>query len=157
MVAKHENAAPRCRPQNAFTLVEVLIAVAVISIVFVTLYFGISAGFGVIATTREDLRATQILNEKLETMRLYTWSQLNDANTIPRKFTNWYYELANANDLGVAYTGSVTISGVPFSNNFSSGMRQVRVGLSWMSGKVPRYREAYTYVSSNGLQKYIMD
>jgi prepilin-type N-terminal cleavage/methylation domain-containing protein len=143
--------------RNAFTLVEVLISVAVISIVFVTLYFGISAGFGVVATTREDLRATQILNEKIETMRLYTWSQINNNTTIPRSFTNWYYELANASDLGVAYTGSVTISGVPFSNNFSSGMRQVRVGLSWTSGRVPRYREAYTYVSSNGLQKYIMD
>jgi prepilin-type N-terminal cleavage/methylation domain-containing protein len=147
----------RRRVRLAFTLVEVLISVAVISIVFVTLYFGISAGFSVVTTTREDLRATQILNEKLETMRLYTWSQLNDNTTIPRTFTNWYYELANANDLGVAYTGSVAITAVPFSNNYSAGMRQVRVGLGWMSGRVPRYREAYTYVSSNGLQKYIMD
>jgi len=55
---------------SAFTLVEVMVAVWLGAIMFVGLYLGFSQGFAVIQLTRENLRATQILQEKAETIRL---------------------------------------------------------------------------------------
>src|SRR5687767_14388252 len=61
---------------RAFSIIEVLVALAIAGVLFTSLYAGISAGFVVIETARENLRATQIMVEKLETIRLYTWEQI---------------------------------------------------------------------------------
>ena len=49
-------------------MVEVLVAVSLVGIMFVSLYSGISSGFAVVQLARENLRATQILQEKMETI-----------------------------------------------------------------------------------------
>src|SRR5467141_1985271 len=63
--------------QGAFTLLEGLIGVAVMGILIVCLYTGMTSGFNVVRMARENLRATQVLQEKFETLRLYTWDQIN--------------------------------------------------------------------------------
>src|SRR5690242_10880657 len=55
----------------AFTLVEAVVAMAIVGVVFVSLYSGMATGFGMIRTARETLNAAQILEEKFETIRLY--------------------------------------------------------------------------------------
>ena len=62
---------------------EVLVAVAIIGTVFVSLYLGMTQGFAIVQVARENLRATQILQEKTEIIRLYTWDQINTAGFIP--------------------------------------------------------------------------
>ena len=57
----------------AFSMIEILVAMVVLGIMFVSLYSGFSSGFAVVQLARENLRATQILQEKMETIRLYTW------------------------------------------------------------------------------------
>ena len=68
--------------RRAYTVMEVLVAVAVVGVVFVTLYLGMLQGFAIVKTGRENLRATQILEEKMEVIRLYTWPQINTAGFI---------------------------------------------------------------------------
>ena len=63
----------------AYTLVEVMIGVAIMSTGLASLCLGFSQGFTVIQVARENLRATQILQEKMETIRLFTWNQLTNA------------------------------------------------------------------------------
>src|SRR5882672_783086 len=74
------------KTQSAFTFVEVIIAMAAVGVVVVALYLGISSGFSIIRLARENLRATQIMVEKMETVRLYNWDQINSNGCIPRAF-----------------------------------------------------------------------
>src|SRR5436189_5682000 len=65
---------------SSFTLAEVMVAVLIVSIAVVSLYTGVSSGFALVKLAREDLRATQIMLQKMETLRLYKWSNFTDAN-----------------------------------------------------------------------------
>src|SRR2546430_1315767 len=83
------------RPGNGrsgFTLIEALVGFAVAGIAMFTLYAGITYGVAVTQATRENLRATQLIMEKFETIRLYTWEQMNGSNgfVIPQTFTETY-------------------------------------------------------------------
>ena len=72
---------------RAFTLTEVLMSVAVLGVMLVSLYLAFSAGFTEIRVARENLRATQVLVQRAETLRLYTWTQLNDPAYFKTNFT----------------------------------------------------------------------
>src|SRR2546430_17523210 len=88
---------------------EVLVAVAIIGVQFVTLYVGMTQGFGIVQESRENLRATQILQEKMETIQLYTWNQITNAGFIPPTFTASFYPAAHTNP-GLDYQGTMTIT-----------------------------------------------
>src|SRR3974377_2461188 len=61
----------------AFTLADVIVAVFVLGTVGGTFCVGLSSGFYVLQNTREDLRATQIMMQRVEAIRLCTWSELS--------------------------------------------------------------------------------
>lgn len=140
--------------KGAFTLVEVMIGVAVMAVMFVSLYLGFTQGFAIIQLARENLRATQILQEKMETVRLYTWDQLNTAGFIPPTFTAPFYA-AGATNQGIIYTGTLTISNPAMGESYAADMKQIDVQLSWNSGNVQRNRNMRTLVSKYGLHNYI--
>jgi type II secretory pathway pseudopilin PulG len=142
------------RLREAFSIVEVLIGMAVAGIVFVSLYAGISAAFGVLQMTRENLRATQIMVEKMETIRLYNWQQLNETGFIPQTFTAPYHPLGDG-DGGLLFSGKLVITNAPFNHTYAEDVRLIRVELNWTSGRVERKREMSTLVTRNGLQNYI--
>ena len=64
----------------AYSLVEVIVAVLVLALMLISLYGGFSSGFAVVKLARENLRATQIMMQKMETIRLLKWSQFLDTN-----------------------------------------------------------------------------
>lgn len=136
-----------------FAMMEVLVAVGLLGLTFGALYSGISSGFATVMIARENLRATQILQEKMETIRLYTWDQINKTNFIPGTFVEPYYTSDDSN--GLMYTGTVTVATAPFTATYSSKVRMVSVELKWKSGGVLRTREISTFVAQDGLQEYI--
>ena len=138
----------------AFTLLEVLIAMFVVGTVLVSLYAGMSGGFAVTQASRENLRATQVMVEKLETIRLYTFDQIAVANFIPSTFVSPYYSYGT-NQSSLSYTGKVTISACPFNALYSGDLKQVDIQIKWISGGVQRTRQMNTLVARNGLQAYI--
>jgi hypothetical protein len=142
------------RAENAFTLPEVLTATVVIGFMFFTLYAGISAGFAVVQLARENLRGTQILQEKLETIRLYNWDQVTNSTFIPSTFVESFYP-ENASASGISYTGTVKVAASSISESYSSYLREVTVTVNWVSSSVLRSREMTTYVSRYGLQNYV--
>ena len=136
---------------------EVLVAVAIIGVQFVTLYLGMTQGFGIVQVSRENLRATQILQEKMETIRLYTWDQITNAGFIPPTFTAPFFPTGQTNQ-GVNFEGTMTISDVPspLSNaSYASDLKLVVVQVNWTSGNVQRKRDMRTLVSHYGLHNYI--
>src|SRR5262245_45496790 len=113
--------------RRAYTLIEVLVAVGIIGVLFTTLYLAFSAGFTVIRAARENLRATQIMVQRQETLRLYTWSQLKDATYFKTNFTD------SAAPLGVTYYGSISLKqpsnvGAP---SYLDNMRTMVITLQW--------------------------
>src|SRR5881394_4069160 len=88
-------------PQSAYTLPEVMMGVMIMSIMFVTLYTGFTQSFGVVQTSRENLRATQILQQYSELIRLYTWDQLTNSSTIPATIYWTFYPLGGTGAQGV--------------------------------------------------------
>ena len=138
----------------AFSFVEVLVAVLIGGIMFLTLYAGISSGFAVLQVARENLRATQILQEKMETVRLYNWGQLTNTGFIPLNFTDTFYPGTNATS-GITYTGTVAIAAAPITESYSNDLRQITVNVQWVSGHALCQREMSTFVTRSGLQNYI--
>jgi hypothetical protein len=145
---------------RAYTLAEAMVCIAVIGVMFISLYAGFSSGFAIIRVTRENLRATQIMLERMETIRLYRWDQLTNSTFIPSLFTNYYYpDGLAASQGGVSYTGSLSVAKIPASSGlpttYRSDMRQVTVQVGWVSGSTTRQRTATTYVARYGLQNYV--
>jgi hypothetical protein len=141
---------------EAFSTIEVLVAVLIAGIVFVTLYSGITSGFAFVQLMRENLRGIQIMEEKMETIRLYRWDQINEAGYIPTNFVDSFYPLTSTQSTsGLSYTGTVTIAAAPLTESYQDSLKQVTVNVSWKSGNTLRQRSMTTLVSQYGLQNYI--
>ena len=144
----------KSRNNRAFSLVEALIAVLVLGISFVSLFAAFSTGFTAVEVSRENLRATQVLLEKLETIRLYSWNQINQAGFIPSTFTAPFNPSTNATG-GFTFNGTVTITNSPVSESYSNDLRMVNVQVNWTSARIARKASMSTLVSRYGLQNYI--
>jgi hypothetical protein len=155
-IALQEQKTPRY--ELAFSMVEVLMGVALIAVMFVSLYGGMTSGFAVTQLARENLRGTQIMLERMEGIRLYNWNQIVYSNMIPKNFTNYYYPLAaSGKSKGIPYVGTMAISGATLSPSasYSADMRTVTVSISWTNGAARRTRAMSTYVAKNGVQNYV--
>jgi hypothetical protein len=131
-----------------------MVSVGIIGVLFVSLYLAFSAGFTVIRVARENLRATQILVQREETVRLYTWSQLTDPTYFKTNFVD------NFAPLGTTYYGNITLSqpanmGSP---SYLSDIRTVTLTVRWtnsIGSKLPHIRQMQTQVAHYGLQNYV--
>lgn len=150
---------------SGFSMVEVLVGIAIMSVTLVSLFVGQSAGFGLTKTAREDLRATQIMLERMEGVRLYNWNQLVYSNMIPENFISYYYPGAkNSESKGTTYRGKIKIGSVALTPpaSYSTNMRSITVTLYWtnyygpkMTNTLIRSRSMTTYASRDGIQNYV--
>jgi type II secretory pathway pseudopilin PulG len=163
------------RRQAALAMVETLVVVAIIGTLFLSLYGGISSGFAVVNLARENLRANQIALEKMETIRLYTWEQINSNGFVAPTFTAPFFPQIDYKQVaenrgeevsisesgstgeGFTYYGSVMITNAPadIPSEYSGSLKRVIVSITWTNGAVARTREMDTLVSEYGMQNYI--
>ena len=146
--------------QMGFTLPEVMISVSILAGLMVSVFAGMAIGWAVINTSRQDLRATQILTQKIESIRLLTWAQLT--NQCPFTFRETYDSLSQTNGSGLWYFGRVslgTATNIPSTCNYRDDVRLVTLSLSWTNnfGRSPvvHNRQMQTLASKNGIQQYI--
>ncbi len=155
-VAAEGTAQPRSlSARSAFTLIEVMMSSGLLAVMSVTLYMAIAQGFAVAEVARENLRATQILQEKMETIRLYSWDQINQPGFIPFAFTNYYDTSGSPGNKGLVYQGTVVVTNVPINETYASNLRWVNIQVTWTSSNTRRQRSMQTYVSMYGLQNYV--
>ena len=136
-----------------FGLTESLIGVVIMGMVFVALYSGMATGFHSVRSARENLRATQILMEKFEAVRLYNWEQITTPGFVPTTFTNVFAPSQAVR--GTLYVGTVTINPAPVTEVYSNDMRHVTIQLSWNSNGSTKTRSFTSFVARYGLQHYI--
>src|SRR5438874_3634576 len=97
---------------QAFTLVEVMLAVVIVGIEFVSLYVAISQGFAVVQSARENLRATQIMQEQVEIVRVLDWDKVITTPS-PWTFNANFYPAGGTNGQGLTYLGSIAVTNAP--------------------------------------------
>jgi prepilin-type N-terminal cleavage/methylation domain-containing protein len=148
--------------RRAFTIVEVLVAVTIMGMAIAALMVATSSGLRTIKQAREDLRATQIMAQRLETIRLLTWKQLNDTKYFNTDIFTDYYDADKST--GTVYYGKCELLSCPYSVDYASSLKTVRITLTWTNGVLStngvrfpyaHFRTNDTLVCSNGLQSYI--
>src|SRR5688572_621100 len=116
-----------------------------------------TTGFQAVRSARENLRATQIMLEKFEDLRLYNWDQITSTNYyVPLSFTNHY--VLNPTTAGTVYYGDVRIAPLPVDpiEPYREDLRAITITLRWNSGNNnPRTRTFTSYVAKYGLQNYV--
>ena len=149
-----ESAGRQRRLPQAFTVLEVVVAMLIIGLIVLAVYSAITSGMGTVRMARENLRATQILLDKMETIRLYDWDQLNNNFIAPSFIAN--YDVTNASTTaGVLYYGTVSIAPADTATSYSDDMKLVTVRLNWKTGQIARSRDLSTYVCRTGIQNYL--
>lgn len=153
------NSSPRLRRKltAAFSIAEVSVAMGIIGTASVALFSGFTTGFFTMQMARENLRATQIMLERTETLRLYNWDQVTLPGFIEPTFTEKYDPNATSGAQGLTYSGTVRIDPVPLTTAYSDDMRMVTVTLNWKTGEINRNRSFTTYIARNGMQNYVYD
>ncbi len=156
------------RGVRAFSLIESMVAACIVGVLFTSLYAGITAGFGALNSARENLRATQVMIDKMETLRLYSWTQVStfgsSTSYIPSTFTESFYPTTTnysvsivstgATGSGFVYYGTVNVTNAGFTENYSNSVKLVTITLNWTNG-VRRSQSMSTYVGQYGIQNYI--
>jgi type II secretory pathway pseudopilin PulG len=138
------------------TLVEVVVAAAILVVVGAGIIGSLGYGFFTTQLFRENQRATQIILEKVETLRLYSWDQINSNGFIPATFTNVYDPKAAVGQQGVTYYGTLAVSNFPSGTSYSTNMRQLTLTLRWNTGgNTPHRRTLTTCVAKDGIQNYV--
>ncbi len=150
----------RVRSQNRTTsgvsLIEVVMAVCVVGLVSAGLMGAISCGFTMLSRTRENQRATQVMLEKVETLRLYSWSQINSNGFVPAKFTELLNPLDADEKNPALITGTMSVEKFPFTTSYSNSLKQVRMTIEWRgTGNLLRKREFTTFIAKDGMQNYV--
>jgi prepilin-type N-terminal cleavage/methylation domain-containing protein len=139
--------------RDAFSLIEVVFAVAIVGVLVITLYGAIASSVTLVKSCQENERVTQLLSEKMDTIRLYNWTQMTNG-FVP---TNFVAGIDPMNSAGQPYyTGRIAIVQAPVTESYRSNLLQVTVTVAWTSDSRPQTRSMSTFVAKYGLQSYIM-
>lgn len=146
------------RGSEAMTLVEVMIGVGILGVMMLSFYGGFAFAFSEIRLSRENVRATQILEERMEVVRLLNWDQITKMpGYVPTSFQASFYSenIANPPPDDFMFFGTVTLTNAPLTESYAGHLRMITIEVDWMSGKIKRKRKMSTFVSEFGLQKYV--
>ena len=138
------------------TLVDLVMAVGVLGVMAGGIFGSFRYGLLTLQLVRENQRATQVILEKVETIRLYSWDQVaNSPGFIPATFTDVYDPQATNGCQGATYHGTVTVTNCSLSSSYAANLRQLTVTLSWTTRDVPHTRSLTTYIAKDGIQNYV--
>ena len=143
----------KINPLHGTTLVDVIMSVALIAVLSGGLVGSLTYGYFVMDLTRQNQRATQILLERSEAIRLYNWDQVNSNGFIPTTFTD-VYDPQSSNAQGVTYSGTLSKSFVQ-TNAYGTNLAQFAMTLTWRTKNVNHTRSMYTYIAKDGVQNYV--
>jgi type II secretory pathway pseudopilin PulG len=147
---------------TGFTFVETMVAMAVAGVMIAALLGGLTWSTMLIRISRENLRASQILVEKMEVVRLLSWDQLTASNVIPGSFTAPYYATGLSNSVvsGPTFYGSISIAPPrqsPLQAAYTNDMRVISVQITWTNQGMAYSKQLSSYVSRYGIQNYLIN
>jgi prepilin-type N-terminal cleavage/methylation domain-containing protein len=138
--------------QRGFTIVEVMMAAAVMALAIATSIAAMQRGFLSLDTARKLTTAGQIMQCEMEKMRMVKWSEIN---AYPTTLDPMPLDSIFTSDPAVAsnFTLRRDIAVVPTTTGV--GMKQITFTVSWKSydGRV-QSRNYTSYYGENGLYDY---
>ncbi len=140
------NVLPRRRKSAAFTIVEAAIASSILIVAIVGTLTMASQSFIVTQNVREFSRANQILQQKMEDIRLLSFSNVQ---ALPSTFSD-------PNDTAGKYTGAIAVE--TYRTNPSGAVSAVKVTLrvTWTGrGGKSRNASLVSVFTDSGLNDYI--
>jgi len=132
-----------------------MICVFIINIGAAALMGCFKYAFFITGVTQQNQRATQVMLERAEAIRLCSWDQVRSNGFIPPTFTEYYDPTAQGGSKGVLYSGTVTVAPFPYSTTYKDNMRKLTLTLKWQSGTVAHNRTNVTYIAKDGIQNYV--
>src|SRR5436189_940685 len=73
-----------------FSLAETVVGMGVVGVLIVSLYAALTSNVSTVQIAREDHRATQILVEAMDQVRLLSWEQITNTTAVPSTFTTYF-------------------------------------------------------------------
>jgi type II secretory pathway pseudopilin PulG len=147
------------RGTAAFTLAETIIGMGLAGLMLSAFMACFSFGMGMVRLSREDLRATQILLQRMERVRLCTFDQVRNTTVNPPTATESYCPVAQADGGGgVLYTVTFSNSVPPLGRlpeGYRTNVLLVTATATWTSGNIQHQRSMETYVAREGIAGYV--
>src|SRR5712675_3003376 len=143
------------RRLQAATLAEIMICVFIINIGAAALMGCFKYAFFITGITQQNQRATQVMLERAEAIRLCSWDQVRSNGFIPTTFSEYYDPTGTNGTRGVLYSGTAKVTSFPYSTAYAANMRQLTLTLQWQSGAVVHRRTNITYIARDGIQNYV--
>ena len=140
-------------------------AIFILGIMLVSLFAGFSSGLLVVQVARENLRATQIMMQKTEQIRLFTWIQMTNSSFVKTNFSDFFVVTGTNSGIGTTYKGFITVT-TPASNSipvdYASNTRGITLTVYWTNyphgraaNAITRSRTMQTLVARYGMQDYV--
>ena len=133
------------RHQGGFTLMEAMIATVILALALASVLGVSGRATRYLSDIRRSARASQVLQQKMEDIRLLSWGQMQ---TLTNEFTD-------PHDTQRIYRGAIVTNRFDAYNGTTTVMR-VTLVVSWtnQTGRVVS-NQLSTLVSKGGLNKYI--
>jgi len=133
------------RVRSGFTLLEAMIASIILGLALTSVIAVASQCMRYLTDIRRTARSSQVLQQKMEDIRLLSWSQLQ---VLPGTFTD-------PSDTNRVYAGTITQTAFD-SYNGTTTMMKVTLTVTWTNQVYRALTNSLsTLVSNGGLNKYI--
>lgn len=130
---------------SGFTLVEVMVAAVLLLLILSAGFGALSRGMRLIELSRDETRASQILQSEIEWLRTYHWTALN---ALPAESVYSPVDLFTS-----AYADRYEITRAITTR--SSTQRRVTMQVAWTDNRgMDHVREYMTLISKDGLYDY---
>lgn len=145
--------------QLGYSLAEVTVGLGLLGLVTTSLFSGMSMTTAQTRIAQEDLRATQIMLERMEGIRLFNWDQLTNTDLCPATFAASFYPTSDTNSepSGITYYGTVVVTNTSLSVSYTNQLRAITVSVAWTNFAMPHQRSMTTYQAQYGMQNYVFN
>jgi type II secretory pathway pseudopilin PulG len=137
----------------AFSLIEVMMAAVIISLVFVSSIAALGRGFQMLETARNNTLASQVLQSEMENLRLLNWAKLMElAPSVPMT-QSFAVDSSFAETVGHKFVGERRIESL--GEGDTRDMRKITLTVSWTSSNGKANRRTYvTYFGKDGINDF---
>lgn len=126
---------------------------AVLGISVLALLSGVAWGTSSAAMARENQRATQILIDRMETIRLYGFDQITNRAFLPP--SQVIVDFSSKGTSSNIYLLTIGVTNRVLNANYSNDVALISLDLRWQSGRLQRQRNLSTYVYRDGLHNFV--
>ena len=129
----------------AFTLVEVIMSIAIFGLIFASIATALTQGYTIIENARDNGLINQILQSEIENIRSMNWEDLNAMNDWER--------IEQQAGFGSTFNDRYVCE--RFINSRKVGQKEIILTMAWVDRKnINHFRKFVTYYTKGGMYDY---